>query len=289
MYVANITTCVKKKDKVNEMAFKIGFAAEHPAERQNESTYITQKVTSTPRKSVVQVRFPGRGMALAYYNDLFDLKCGDMVYVDGKLEGQLGRVTEVNYNFKIKVSDYKRVIAVVDTTVNGQFFMAGSHFVTFDREALPISKAATWFKAPAKEDDEFVSGSDDTAFRLDDLASMKVSTVIAERGHDYYMENKVRYISVDDTKGYAIVEGSVAYEVEFEYRNGEISGLICSCFCSYNCKHEFAAMLQLKETLELIGKHYEDEYERTGYFAAINKGTLFAFAIDGKDTGSFTL
>ena len=25
------------------------------------------------------------------------------------------------------------------------------------------------------------------------------------------------------------------------------------------------------------------------YFAAINKGTLFAFAIDGKDTGSFTL
>ena len=59
--------------------------------------------------------------------------------------------------------------------------------------------------------------------------------------------------------------------------------------CSYNCKHEFAAMLQLRETLELIEKNYGDEYERTGYFAAVNKGTLFAFAIDGKDNGSFTL
>ena len=271
------------------MAFKIGFAAEHPENKPAGVTYTAQQVQAAPRKSVVQVYFADRNMTLAYYNDQFDLHRGDMVYVDGKLEGKRGRVTEVNYNFKIKISDYKRVIAVVDTTVSGQFFMAGSHFVTFDREALPISKAVTWFKAPAKEDDEFVSGSDDTAFRLDDLAGMKVSAVIAECGHDYYMENKVRYISIDGTKGYAIVEGSEAYEVEFEYRNGEISGLICSCFCSYNCKHEFAAMLQLKEILELIGKHYEDEYERTGYFAAINKGTLFAFAIDGKDTGSFTL
>ena len=85
------------------------------------------------------------------------------------------------------------------------------------------------------------------------------------------------------------MEGSENYEVEFEYRNGEISQLICSCFCSYNCKHEFAAMLQLKETLELIEKNYADEYELTGYFAAVNKGTLFAFAIDGKETGGFTL
>ena len=48
-------------------------------------------------------------------------------------------------------------------------------------------------------------------------------------------------------------------------------------------------MLQLRESLELIKKNYADEYERTGYFAAINKATLFAFAIDGKDSGTFTL
>lgn len=274
---------------VRQMAYKIGFAAEFPAEKQNEETYIPREETHIPRKSVVQVRFPKRGMDLAYYNDMFDLKCGDMVYVDGKLEGQLGRVIDVNYNFKIKVSDYKRVIAVVDANVHGEFFMAGSHFVTFDREALPNKKAALWFMAPKKDDDEFVSGSDDAVFRLDELNGMNISAAAAERGHNYYMENRVRYISVDGTKGYAIVEGGRSYEVEFEYRCGDISGLVCSCFCSGGCKHEFAAMLQLRETLELIYQNYNDEYERTGYFAAVNKVTMFAFAIDGKDNGSFKL
>lgn len=50
-------------------------------------------------------------MGWAYYNDSFDLKVGDFVYVEGKLEGYRGQVTEVNYSFKIKPSDYKKVIA----------------------------------------------------------------------------------------------------------------------------------------------------------------------------------
>ncbi|MBR4889483.1 MAG: hypothetical protein IKU17_10090 [Clostridia bacterium] len=228
-------------------------------------------------------------MTLAYYNDQFDLHRGDIVYVDGKLEGLRGRVTDVNYNFKIRISDYKRVIAVVDTTVSGQFFMAGSHFITFDRTALPAGKAASWFKAPEKEEEEFASGFDDTAFHLHDLSGMNVSALIAERGHEYYTENRVRYICMDGRKGYAIVEGSEAYEVEFEYHKGEISQLTCSCYCSYNCKHEFAVMLQLKETLKWIEKHCADEYERTGYFVAVDKSALFAFAIEDKEMGSFTL
>lgn len=271
------------------MAFKIGFAAENSDNRTIETTYPVWQAHIVPRKSVVQVSFAGRNTALSYYNDLFDLHPGDLVYVDGKLEGHRGRVINVNYNFKIKVSDYKRVIAVVDTTVNGQFFMAGSHFVTFDRAALPANKAVTWFKAPAKEGEEIVSGSDDISFNLADLKGIKIDPDTADRGHVYYTDNKVRYISIDGDRGYAIVEGSKAYEVEFRYVHGEITRLVCTCFCSCNCKHEFAAMLQLKETLEFIEKHYAAEYERTSYFAAVSKGTLFAFAIDGKETGSFTL
>ena len=271
------------------MSFKIGFASELNEKKPAETTRTIPQCTIVPRKSVVQIYFPDRHMTLAYDNDRFDLYPGDMVYVDGKLEGLLGRVTDVNYNFKIKVSDYKKVIALVDTTVHGQFFMAGSHFVSFEREALPCSKVALWFKAPANEDDEFVCGSDDTVFDLDDLSGVNISKEVAERGHKYYIENKVRYISVDNGKGYAIVEGHEAYEVEFKYNSGQISELVCSCFCSCSCKHEFAAMLQLKETLELIEQNYADEYEQTGYFAAVNKGTLFSFAISGKDYGSITL
>lgn len=271
------------------MSFKIGFAAQSDENKETENVYAEPQRTTAPRRSVVQVYFPGRHMTLAYYNDQFDLYAGDLVYVDGKLEGLIGRVADVNYNFKIKISDYKRVIAVVDTTVHGQFFITGSHLVTFDREALPFSKAVLWFKAPANEDDEFVSGNDDTVFDLDDLSGMNVTSDAAQCGHDYYLDNKVRYISVDNGKGYAVVEGRECYEVEFKYHNGEISQLVCSCFCSCNCKHEFAAMLQLRETLELIEKNYAGEHERTGYFAAVNKGTFFSFAVDGKQSGTLTL
>ena len=269
------------------MTHTIGFTTTPLGNQPSQPTKTDEQVTVVPRPSLVQVHFPERGHTLAYYNDQFDLHVGDFVYVDGKLEGVRGRVTEVNYNFKIKVSDYKRVIAVVDTTVHGQFFMAGSHFVTFDRATLPAEKIVTWFKAPS--DDEFVSGHDDTTFRLDELKDMKISAAIAERGHEYYVENRVRYLCIDGIKGYAIVEGSEAYEVEFTYQSGEISRMVCSCFCSYNCKHEFAAMLQLRETLELIAKHYAAEHEQTDYFAAIAKATLFNFAIDGKERGAFVL
>ena len=270
------------------MSFKIGFVADYPDDASFPVVNAAQQNGSKPRKSVVRVYFDTRNTTLSYYNDQFDLHCGDLVYVDGKLGGLRGRVTDVNYNFKIKVSEYKRVIAVADTTVHGQFFTAGSHFVTFDRQTIPREKVRMWFVAPLKDDDVFVSGNDDTAFCLDNLSEMKIGPAIAERGHNYYLENRVRYICVEGQRGYAIVEGSEAYEVEFEYHNGEISGLVCSCFCSYNCKHEFAAMLQLRETLEWIGKHYESKC-KDDYFAAITKGDLFTFAIDGKEAVSLSL
>ena len=272
------------------MAFRIsGFGAGAQEKKETIPTYEADARTIVPRRSLVQVRFPGKSMALTYFNDLFDLKVGDRVYVDGKLEGQLGHVVDVSYNFKIKISDYKKVIAVVDTNIHGQFHMAGSHFVTFDPATIPAAQISMWFKAPAMEDDEFVSSTDDFSFRLDDLKGMHVTTAIAERGHDYYLDSKVRYLCLNGTKGLAIVEGSESYMVDFEYRNGEISHLICECPCSYTCKHEFATMLQLREALEIIEKHYSDEYKRTGYFAAISKGTLFVFAVDGRETGSFEL
>ena len=118
---------------------------------------------------------------------------------------------------------------------------------------------------------------------------MKISPEIADRGHDYYTDNRVCYLCLDGNKGYAIVEGGHPYEVEFEFNTGEISNLVCNCFCSYPCKHEFAAMLQLRETLELLENTYAGEYEKSGYFAAINKGTLFSLAIDRKTSGEIVL
>lgn len=110
---------------------------------------------------------------------------------------------------------------------------------------LPYKKVLSWFKAPTEEDDEIIVCNNDSSFVLDNLSDMKIDSQIADRGYDYYMRNKVVYISVDNTHGRAIVTGSNPYEVEFTYKNGEISNLLCDCFCSYTCKHEFATMLQV--------------------------------------------
>ena len=127
------------------MAFKIsGFGSYEVDKIEARPIQQGEQQIIVPRKSIVQVRFPGKGMALSYYNDQFDLKLGDLVYVDGKLEGQLGRVVEINYNFKIKLSDYKRVIGVANTDVIGEFRLAGSHFITVDGGALTYEQAATW-------------------------------------------------------------------------------------------------------------------------------------------------
>ena len=70
---------------------------------------------------------------------------------------------------------------------------------------------------------------------------------------------------------------------------GEISNLTCGCFCSYHCKHEFAMLLQLRETLRMIEELYDDEYGESDYFAAISKSALLTYAMDREEKGSIVL
>lgn len=78
----------------------IGFSNEHVEER---IAVPAQRAVGTPRKSLVQVHFDERNMTLAYYNDRFDLHRGDVVYVEGKLEGVRGIIVDVAYTFKIRL------------------------------------------------------------------------------------------------------------------------------------------------------------------------------------------
>jgi len=269
--------------------FKIGFTAETQKKQPDVPTRPLPCLPH-PVPSVVKVFFSGRNVAYSYYNDAFDLKAGDLVYVEGKLEGIPGRVTEVNRNFKIRLSDYKRVLAVIDTEVHGTFFTAGSHMVTFDRNALPYDQAFSWFKAPQDEaEEDYAHGQDETSFMLGNWQDAGFDPAVAERGHSYYMDNKVRYLTLNGNRGKAIVEGREIYEVEFSFSGGEIRGLTCSCFCSGKCKHEFAVLLQLQDLLKDIEEHYGSRYEESGYFAAITRSVFFSYALDAKEKRSLTL
>ncbi|MBR6781167.1 MAG: hypothetical protein IKM24_09175 [Clostridia bacterium] len=272
------------------MASQIGFLVpQDTPDLHFDQTSYTRQRTDAPRNSIVRVYFEERDLTLSYYNNRFDLYCGDYVFVEGKLDGVQGRVVEVNYNFKIKSSDYMRVIAVADTDVRGQFYFAGSHFVAFQPSVLPAEKVKTWFMPACDGDEEVISSYDDTSFLLENLNEWNVSTAVAKHGKEYYMANKVEYLCLNGTKGYALVQGSHMYEVEFTYEDGAVSRLTCSCYCCSHCKHETAALLQLRETLEQIGEHYGEVYKQTGYFAAVSRTALFTYAVDTKEAGCFTL
>ena len=272
--------------EVSAMKYKIGFHGYE--EEKKEDLQPLEIGENKPVKSVVQVQFPSQGRSFAYYNDRFDLLVGDIVFVEGKLEGVQGVVTEVSRSFKIKLSDYKRVIAVANTTVKGELYFGGSHLIAFDKNVIPYNKIRGWF-LPPESDEEVAVGYDDEGFFLDELGDFEIKPEIAKRGFDYYNHNKVVYISVDGTTGRAIVEGSRFYEVSFDYGNGGIRNITCDCFCSYHCKHEFAALLQLRETLKIIEDLYDDEYSQGDYFAAVSKSALMNYAVDRKEKGSIVL
>ena len=247
----------------------------------------TKTAEMIPVKSVVQVHFPARNTRLAYFNDQFDLHIGDIVYVEGKMEGQRGQVVDITYNFKIKVSDYKRVIGKADTAVDGSLYMLDSHFVAFSPDVIPYEKVITWYRAPESGEEEYVVGNDETRFRLSDLSGLVIGEQIEMRGRDYYLNHRVRYICLEGNRGRAIVLGTEAYVVEFIYEDGWIRNLVCDCFCSYTCKHEFAAVLQLQKTLALLKERYPERMNQD--FAAIEKADLFSFAVDSRRRGVITL
>ena len=138
------------------MKFKIGFTAEKEVEKKAPETETKAPEEAPARESLVRVYFPQRGFDCTYYNNLFDLHVGDLVYVDGKLEGKRGKVIDVSYTFKIKLSDYKRVIAKIDTDIFGEFCYVGDELFSLDKNTVPFGKILPYFKAPAKPDEEYL-------------------------------------------------------------------------------------------------------------------------------------
>lgn len=223
------------------------------------------------RHSVVQVYFPEREQGYPYYNDQFELVPGDFVFVEGAMEGIRGRVEDVSYNFKINLEHYKRVIGKSEAYVRGEFRRVGSRMVTVSREAAPFDKIITYFRPPCSEDTQWIRGSDGTMHDLNDLAALKIPEQVQKRGTDYFSEDKVVYLSVDQGEGRAIVKGRQPYVVEFTYDNGAIGNMNCECFCTGVCKHQFAVIQQLKEM---------PEFRENAYFATMTKELFTSILLD---------
>lgn len=269
------------------MKFKIGFTAEKETEKKAPET----ETKAPARESLARVYFPQRGFDCTYYNNLFDLHVGDLVYVDGKLEGKRGKVIDVSYTFKINLSDYKRVIAKIDTDIYGEFCYVGDELFSFDKNTLPFGKILPYFKAPAKPDEEYASAKENKFYSLDDLEGMGAYEHTIMVGKSDFNCGEVLYLSVEDGKGHAIVGTNELHEVEFDYKNGMIANITCDCWACGICKHGVAAVFALKSALEKIEKHFPKKFETSGYFSVMSKNTFMnIIASLGDDSvGSFVI
>ena len=267
------------------MKHPIGFCVQPKAPEAASPTPAAQpEAAAVP--SVVRVYFPERDRAYSYYNDRFDLHEGDVVYVSGKLAGLLGRVAAVDYNFRIRLADYERVIGAADRNVRGTFYVFGSHMLTLDHGALPYAQVRSWFFPPEADGEYAVGHGPGPVYALEQLS---IPAGVAEKGHAYYMENRVVYLSVDGTAGHAIVSGTVPYEITFTYADGSVSALTCGCYETGLCKHGAAVLLQLRETLEKIHEHWPDALAEDGYFAAVSKSAFSFFTTSSSKPASITL
>ena len=219
---------------------------------------VERDITNAPIRSLVQVRFAGVDRCYTYYNDRFDLRPDDMVFVSGKLSDRPGIVESVNYKFKINLADYERVIARPDVKMSGTYFPVMDKMVSYDPNAVSPDTFRSWVKPPIDEDDEdklrFVMG-EGYKFELERFyEDDDVNPEVFQRALDYCNGGRVRYLAVQDGVGTAFVEGSKWYEINFRYEDGYISDLYCECPYSGLCKHNLAVLISLRDLLQKLDK-----------------------------------
>lgn len=235
--------------------------------------------------TLVQVYFAHKKDAYLYLCENIILHEGDHVYVSGKMKDTLGIVVDVRHQFKVRPSKYERVIAKIDTQLQGEFKILNRLLLSFDRKNLGKEKISQWFFSPQGEE-PYISTYRPDPFPLDDLTQFPIEHARLERGLQYYKEQRVVYLCIDDRYGYAIVRGSEHYEVEFEYNNGIIEDISCSCYYDGHCKHEFAVLLELQYMLQIVEREFKNEYSKNRYVATIDKDVVWQMSVRWTNKGT---
>ena len=224
----------------------VGFGQEDPKreEKQQKGTVITEP---SPVRSLVSVSFEEGGRPLTYYNDRFDLNPGDRVFVSGKLAGKVGYVESVTTKFRIRLSDYEKVLSVAQTPVLGTYEPKGEMMCSYDADAVSPESFRKWVLPPKDEaeDGEIIFG-DGYEISMDDPTSADgYDPSVMERAIKYCQEEKIGYVSVRNGIGKAFVHGEKWYEIDFRLSGNVLREAYCDCPYPGLCKHLLAVTVVL--------------------------------------------
>ncbi len=216
----------------------------------------------TTKKSLVSLSFEGINKAYTYYNDTFDLQIGDKVFVSGKLYGKIGCVQDVNYCFKIKLSDYERVIAKTDTEIKGDFIFYSDKAISFNTNMTPEKFEKIIIPPQLDKDDrkqiaqnindDFLYGEGWSVNLENYIESEYITKYEADEALDMCLNGDVVYLSFDGEKGVAYIGDGEYRKVEFTYDGENVNDIYCDCLYPGNkiCKHEIAMLITMKMLME---------------------------------------
>ena len=226
----------------------VGFGQEDPKPEVSKQN-MTVPMDMSPVRSLVSINFERMNKALTYYNDRFDLKAGDRVFVTGKLEGEVGIVESVTTKFRIRLSDFQKVVSLAQTPINGTYLPRRNMMLSYDADALSPEDFRQWILPPQEEpgevEDEVIFG-DGYEIPMDDFSAAEgFDGKVMDRAIGYCSEGKVGYVSVRDGVGTAFVHGSRWYEVDFRLSGNVLKEAYCDCPYPGLCKHLLAVAVML--------------------------------------------
>jgi hypothetical protein len=223
--------------------------------------------------NVVYVRFRD-GREFPYLNDKFDLSIGDNVYVDGKLTGEIGTVTDVLENFKVSLRYYKYVTAKIDNDISGTFKKQGNYYYTTGKDAIPFEKMLLWVKEPeseSEEPEEFIKGKGYT-INLAEFFDAQ-DEPIEEYSENYYNaldvveDGELQFVTVKDGIGKAVIQNerhTKTVEFNFDSEKMLMTDVYCDCISPRLCKDMLATAIAIMDMND------EDNSSTAGDFSIIN-------------------
>lgn len=246
------------------MKFKLGFTSGEEKEKTNDVTTVaTEGEKECCVRSIVKVGFDD-GRVFPYYNDTFDLKKGDVVYVDGKLQGKRGIVLDVTTKFKVDLEVYKRVIAKLDFDFHGEFVKINSFMVSFNENSLPFEQVKSWYFPPKEKEQEFFTGDGYTFDLLTDEDDLDF--VLYNKAMELLNDGALKYLNIANGVGRAIIGNENVHIVEFNY-NAEtcvVTDMYCDCLAFGFCKHCVAVCIALHKLIN------DEQYDEEKSFSALN-------------------
>lgn len=238
---------------------------------------LLEKEEERKIKRLVEISFKGSEYGLSYLCDDENIAVGDLVYVDGKLEEQVGVVEKVLKTFKVPKFDMHWVTKVLDRDIAGTYNTLQKDFISFD-SSLTAEKFCTMFINEKYNPDQ-VYGDENVNISLSDFdkSDLVSDQLTLLKGKEIYKSERILFISLKDGIGKAYVAGSKLYELDFKVQNGMLKFIACECPYFDNCKHEIALLFRLKELIkEKIVK--ENDFN----FVLCKKSCFFNLATYGK-------